>query len=97
MRGYTSGHNKHREGIPGVVKAYYLLLNNTTNVTVLRTMCHVGTKTVRSFVVPTFELHLGLTLTESLRPNSHGSIRRGMSDGKKLSMQSTSCTPTPRR
>jgi len=81
LRGYTSGHNEHREGIPGVVKAYYLLLNNTTNVTVVRTMC---------------QLHLGLTLTEPLRPNSHGSISRGMSDGKKLSMQST-CTPTPSR
>ena len=45
-----------------------------------------------SFIVPSWEPQWRLTLTESLHPHFHGRSRRGRSDGKKLSISSTSRT-----
>ena len=59
-------------------------------------MCHVGTKSARPFIAPSSEPQWGLTLIEPLHPYIHGSIRRGRSDGKKLSVPSTSPTPAAR-
>ena len=48
-------------------------------------------------IAPSSEPQWGLNRTEPLRPYFHGSIKRGRSDGKKLTTPSTSCTPVARR
>jgi len=77
-------------------RACYLRPNNVSHVTVERTMCHVRTKSVRPFITPSSEPQWGLTPIQSLCPYFFGSYRRSTSDGKKLSMPSTSFTPTAR-
>jgi len=63
--------------------------NNVSHVAFARTMCHVGTKSARplSLLSPSPS---GDSLTKPRRLYFHGSIRRGRSDGKKLSIPSTS-------
>jgi len=60
-------------------------------------MCHVGTKSAGPFVAPSSEPQWGLTLIETSCPYFLGSNRRSRSDGEKLSIPSTSCTPAARR
>jgi len=66
---------------------------------VARTMCHVGgTKNARPFVAPfSSKPQFGMTLLELLCPYFRGLNRRGWSNGKKLSIPSTSSTPATRR
>ena len=60
-------------------------------------MCHAGTKSAKPFTTHSSEPHRGLTPIELLCPYFLGSNRRSRSDGKKLSISSTSCTPAVRR
>ena len=78
-------------------RAYYLRPNNVSHVAVGRTMCHAGTKGARPSIAPSPKPQWGLTLIESLRPHYIGSGRRSRSDGRKLSIPSTSRTPAVRR
>jgi len=71
-------------------RACYPRINNVSHVAVARTMYHVATKSVRSSIAPSSELHWGLTLIELLRPYFLGQNR---SDGRKLSIPSPSHTP----
>jgi len=74
------------------VRAYLLWLNNVSHLAVGRTMCHAGTKTVRPSIAPSSEPQRGLTLILPLRLYYPGSGRRSRSDGRKLSIPSTSHT-----
>ena len=76
--------------------ACYLRLNNVSHMVVTRTTCHVGTMSTRPFIAPSSEPQWGLILTELLHPNFLGLNRRSRSDGKKLSIPSTSCTQAAR-
>jgi len=62
-----------------------------------RTMCHTGTDSARPSITPSSEPQWGLTLIELLRPYYLGYNRRSRSDGKKLSIPSTSRTLAARR
>jgi len=73
-------------------RAYYLRSNNASHVVVGRTIYHAGTKSARPSIVPTPEPHRGLSLIEPLRLYYLGSGRRSRSDGRKLSIPSTSRT-----
>ena len=73
-------------------RAYYLRSNNASHVAVGRTMCHAGTKSARPSIDPSSEPRWWLTLIEPLSPYHLGSGRRCWSDGRKLSIPSTSRT-----
>ena len=91
----TSGHIKHWEGHTRIfARTYYLQPNNISHVVVdvRRTMCHAGTKSARPSIAPSPEPEWGLTLIEPLRLYYLDSGRRSRSDGRKLSLTSTSRT-----
>jgi len=67
-------------------RACYLLLKNPSHMTVTRTMCHVGTKSARPFIAHFFQAPAALSLLSHI-------YQQCRSDGKKLSVPSTSCTP----
>jgi len=75
----------------------YLRPSNLSHVATGRTMCYAGTKSVRPSIAPLPEPQWGLTLIELLRPYYLGSGRRIWSDGRKLSIPSTSRTLAARR
>ena len=79
------------------VRACYLRLNNVSSLAVVRIMCDVGTKSARPFIAPSSETQWGLSLIEPPSPYFHGLLIRSRSDGKKLSIPSTSSTLTVRR
>jgi len=78
-------------------RAYYLRPNNASHVAVGSTMCHAETKSARPFIAPSPEPQWGLTLIEPLRPYYLGSGRRSRSNGRQLSIPSTSRTLAARR
>jgi len=78
-------------------RAYYPRPNSVSHVVVGRTTCHAGTKSARPSIAPSPEPQWGLTLIEPLRPYYLGSGRRSRSDGRKLSIPSTSRTLAARR
>jgi len=75
------------------VRAYYLRLNNVSHVAVGRIMCHAGTKpSIAALPRPQW----GLTQIDWLRLFYLDSSKRNRSDGRKLLIPSTSCTPAAR-
>ena len=74
----------------------YLLPNNASHVAAARTMCHAGTKSATLSIAPTSEPQWGLRATSSLLFRLEQK-KRNKSDGRKLSMPSTSRTPAARR
>ena len=85
-------HQKSRRHTKIFARAWYPRPNNVSQVAVARTMCHVGTKSVRPSIAPSSEHQWGITLTEPLRPYYLGYNGRSRSDGRKLSIPSTSRT-----
>jgi len=88
---------------PNIERAYQdfcerllLRLNNVSHVAAGRTMCHGGTKSARSSIAPSSEPQWGLTLIEPFRPY-YLDYNRSRSDGRKLSIPSTSRTLSTRR
>jgi len=78
-------------------RAYYLRPNNASHLAVGRTMFHAGTKSARPSIASSPEPWRGLTLIEPLRPYYLRLGRRSRSDGKKLSIPSTSRILAARR
>jgi len=73
-------------------RAYYPRLNNVSNVAVGRTMCHAGIKSARPSIASSSESQWELTLIELSCPYYLDMNRRSRSDGRKLSIPSTSRT-----
>ena len=80
-------------------RAYFLRLNksNVSHVAVGRSMFHAGTKSARPSIAPLSEAQWGLPLTEPPRPYYLDYNKRSRSDGRKLSIPSTSRTLAARR
>ena len=93
----TSRHIKHWRGIPGFLRAPTICGQTMHPTWPSEELCYAGTKSARPSIAPSLEPQWGLTLIELLRPYYLGSGRRSRSDGRKLSIPSTSRTIVARR